>query len=154
MRKVVISDASCFILLQKIDALEILGQTYGTVTTTPDVRSEVKFQLPEWVEVRSPVSSELVVKLVRSIDLGEATAIALASEIVGSIVILDDLKARKVAKELGLEVTGTVGVILKAKNCGIIDKVKPLLAAIHQTNFRLSAETERHVLFLAGELEP
>lgn len=70
------------------------------------------------------------------IDKGESSAIALALETPDSTVILDDYKARKIAQQLGINFTGTIGVIIKAKLKGIIPSIKPYLEKIKQTNFR------------------
>lgn len=85
------------------------------------------------------------------IDKGEASAIALAKETPDSTIILDDYKARKVAEKLGLHITGTIGVIIKAKLNGIISSIKPYLAKLNQTDFRVSAELEQQALQQAGE---
>lgn len=85
-------------------------------------------------------------------DKGEASAIALAIEIPESILILDDLRGRNVAKHLKLKITGTIGVIIKAKLNGIIPSIKPLLSKICQTDFRISKEIERIALEEANEL--
>ena len=85
------------------------------------------------------------------IDRGESSAIALALETPNSTVILDDYKARKIAERLGITLTGTIGVIIKAKLNGTIPSVKPLLEKIKQTNFRLSAEIEAQALKEANE---
>ena len=68
-----------------------------------------------------------------------------------SVVILDDYKARKIVERLGITLTGTIGVIIKAKLSGIISSTKPLLEKIKQTDFRLSAEIETQALKEAGE---
>ena len=86
------------------------------------------------------------------IDKGESSAIALALETPDSIIILDDYKARKIAQQLGIIHTGTIGVIIKAKLKGIIPSIKPLLEKIKKTNFRLSAEIELLALKEAKEL--
>ena len=80
------------------------------------------------------------------IDKGESSAIALALETPDSTIILDDYKARKIANQLGLIFTGTIGVIIKAKLNGIIHSIKPLLEKIKQTDFRISAEIELQAL--------
>ena len=80
------------------------------------------------------------------IDKGESSAIALALETPDSTIILDDYKARKIANQLGLIFTGTIGVIIKAKLNGIIPSIKPLLEKIKQTDFRISAEIELQAL--------
>jgi len=85
------------------------------------------------------------------IDKGEASAIALALETSDNIIVLDDWKARKLAERLGLSVTGTLGVIIKAKNIGIIPTIKPYLDKIRGTNFRISEELEQIALKEANE---
>ncbi len=69
------------------------------------------------------------------IDKGESSAIALALETPGCTVILDDNKARKIATQLGLTFTGTIGLIVKAKLKGIIPSIRPILEKIKQTDF-------------------
>jgi predicted nucleic acid-binding protein len=85
------------------------------------------------------------------IDKGESSAIALALETPDSTIILDDYKARKIAKQLGLIFTGTIGVIVKAKLKGIIPSIKPILEKIKQSDFRLSPEIELQALKEAKE---
>ena len=68
-----------------------------------------------------------------------------------ALLFLDDYKARKVAEKLGLEITGTIGVIIKAKIRGIIPSIKSYLDKINQTNFRISLEVEEQALKQAGE---
>ena len=85
------------------------------------------------------------------IDKGESSAIALALETPDSTIILDDYKARKIADQLGLIFTGTIGVIIKAKLTGVIPSIKPLIEKIKQTDFRLSAEIELLALKEANE---
>ena len=75
----------------------------------------------------------------------------MALETPNSTIILDDYKARKIADQLGLVFTGTIGVIIKAKLNGIILSIKPLLEKIKQTDFRLSAEIELQALKEAKE---
>lgn len=149
MHSAVISDASCLIVLFETHALKLLQRTYGIVTTTPEVASEVRFKLPDWIIVRSPTKA--VIDLPTSIDRGEASAIALAIEIPDSILILDDRAARKYAKGLGMNVTGTLGVIVKAKLDGIIPSIRPFVEAIRTTDFRFSATIEAEDYAMAGE---
>lgn len=72
-------------------------------------------------------------------------------EVSDSTVILDDYKARKIASQLGINFTGTLGIIIKAKLKGVIPSIKPFLEKIKQTNFRLSVELELQALREAGE---
>lgn len=95
--------------------------------------------MPEWIEI-APVKDKYKQRLLEmQIDKGESSAIALAIETPNSTLILDDFKARKIAEQLGLPYTGTIGIIIKAKLQGIIQTIKPILSKIKQTDFRLSA---------------
>lgn len=93
----------------------------------------------------------MVARFKELVDLGEASAIALAIEMERSVLILDDLAARKLASRLELPFTGTLGVLLKAKSIGVLDEVAPILSKLKQAGFRLSKEMEERVLQLADE---
>jgi predicted nucleic acid-binding protein len=151
MPKVIISDTSCLIILTKIGEIDLLRQLYKTVTITQDISLEYGENLPDWFEVQQVKDHYRQQLLEMQIDKGEASAIALALETSDNIVILDDWKARKVAERLGLSVTGTLGVIIKAKNTGIIPSIKPYLDKIRETNFRISEELEQIALKEANE---
>jgi predicted nucleic acid-binding protein len=64
---------------------------------------------------------------------------------------VDDYKARKVAENLGIEITGTIGVIVNAKINGVISSVKPLLQKMKETDFRISDDIIRFAIHEAGE---
>lgn len=151
MPKTIISDTSCFIILSNIGELDLLQKIYEKVTTTIEVAAEYGQQLPDWVEIKSAADKYKQQILEMQIDKGEASAIALAIEITNSTIILDDIKARKIAEHLGLKITGTIGVIVKAKLNNIIPSIKPYLIKIRQTNFRLSTEIEKQALKEAEE---
>lgn len=151
MPRTIISDTSCLIILTNIGELDLLRKVYGNVITTQEVSAEYGEYLPEWIEVRTVSDTNLQRVLEIQIDKGEASAIALAMETPGSTVIVDDHKARKVAERLGLNIAGTIGVIIKAKLSGIIPSIKPFLSKIKSTDFRLSEEIEILALKLAGE---
>lgn len=151
MPKIIISDTSCFIILTNINELELLHKLYGKVITTIEIATEYGQTLPDWVEIKSATDKYRQQILELQVDIGEASAIALALEIPNSTIILDDYKARKTAEQLGLKITGTVGIIIKAKINGIIPSIKPYLAKIRNTNFRFSDEIEQIALREAGE---
>jgi predicted nucleic acid-binding protein len=147
---VVITDTSCFILLEKINSLDILHRVFATVLTTPEIAEEYGNLLPEWVIIQS-ANQSLKEKYSRYIDEGEASAIALACEIPCDYVILDDIAARKLAERLHLPIKGTVGILLSAKQKGIIPLFRPYLDLIQQTNFRLSSQLVEQFIKDAGE---
>ncbi len=151
MPRTIISDTSCFIILTNIGELELLRKVYGQIVTTPEIAAEFGEPLPEWVEIAEVKDKYRQRILELQIDKGESSAIALALETPDSVVILDDYKARKIAERLGVTLTGTIGVIIKAKLNGTISSIKPILEKIKQTDFRLSAEIETQALKEADE---
>ena len=83
--------------------------------------------------------------------LSEREALALALEISDSIVLLDDAPARRYARMLGVKFTGTLGVLLKAKQSGHLTTVLPILDQLDSLGFRLDSVTRASVLKLACE---
>jgi len=151
MHKTIISDTSCFIILSKIGELELLRKLFGHIVTTSEIAEEFGESLPNWVLIENVVEKYRQRVLELQIDKGESSAIALAMETENCTLILDDYKARKLASNLGLSFTGTVGVIIKAKLNGYIPSIKPSLEKIRTTNFRISSELELQALKEAGE---
>jgi len=151
MPKVIIADTSCLIVLAKIGELDLLHKVYKRVTITHDVFQEYGAELPFWIEVRQVIDPYRQQLIEMQLAKGEASAIALALETDDAIVILDDWKARKIAERLRVQVTGTIGVLIKAKHSGIIPSIKPVLLKIRETNFRISDELEQIALKEANE---
>ncbi len=85
------------------------------------------------------------------VDKGEASAIALALETPGSTIILDDYKARKIAAQLGISFTGTIGVIIIAKLTGFIPSIKTVLEKLRETDFLFYEDIELTALKEAKE---
>lgn len=152
MHKTVIADPSCFILLDNINLLFILENLYKTVITTPEVVSEFGKSLPAWVEIQTPINTSLVKELSIELDAGESSAIVLATELLNCILIIDESKARKFAKELNIPFTGTLGVLIRAKLEGIIPSLIPVIESIKNTNFRMSDSLIDEALKATGEL--
>jgi predicted nucleic acid-binding protein len=151
MPKTIISDASCIILLDKIGELDLLNKLFGKIIITSEVASEFGHPLPLWFKIQEPIDKNFQALIEKSVDKGEASAIALAVELNNCLLIIDDLKGRKFANKLGLTITGTMGVIVDSKFASIISSVKPILLKIKETNFRISKKVELMVLKQAGE---
>lgn len=135
---IVIADASCLIALDNIHEIEVLPKLYKQIMVTPEVAQEVGNSLPQWVEQRSSLNQALIVQLTDSLEIGEATSIALALEIEDCLLIIDEKKGRRTAKELGIEITGTFGVVMKALESGMITDPATLVERLEQAGFRLS----------------
>lgn len=90
MRKTIISDTSCFIILSNIGELELLHLAYGQIITTEDIAEEFGDKLPDWVKIVAVKDTFRQQLLEMQIDKGESSAIALALETAGSTLIIDD----------------------------------------------------------------
>lgn len=138
MQKIIVSDTSCLILFHKIGYLQILEQLYGKITITSNVANEFGMPLPDFIEIEDPKDKQYQKILRTHLDSGEASAMALAIEKTASLLIIDELKARKQAKALKISVTGTIGILIAAKEKGIINTVTEVLDEIEKTDFRIS----------------
>ena len=133
-------------MLYKINQLPLLQKFYGTILTTHVVANEFGKPLPDWIQLEDPANSTYERLLKMALDEGEAGAIALALERDDCLLIIDDIKGRKLALRLGLTITGTLGVLIQAKQNGYIEMLSPLLNEIKQTDFRLSEELMKEAL--------
>jgi predicted nucleic acid-binding protein len=114
---------------------------------------EVNLPNPEildWIRIRDP-SSLLDFPSVCALDAGEAIVLALAMETRDSVAILDDRLARRVALQLGIKLTGTLGILVDAKRMGLIPHLEPLVLELEARNFRVSVRTRNLILRAAGE---
>lgn len=151
MQATIISDTSCLILLDKIGELHLLQKLFGEVVTTQIVADEFGGYLPSWVRIQNPEEKSSQLILEATLDPGEASAIALALEMENCLLIIDESKGRKLARHLGLTITGTLGVLVQAKRNGYLSALKPLLDKVKQTDFRLSERLIEETLKEAGE---
>ncbi|MDR3147931.1 MAG: hypothetical protein LBU00_06110 [Treponema sp.] len=83
-------------------------------SVTQEIANEYMEPLPDWVVVERVKDTAKVRAYNEFIDLGESSAIALALEADDALLIIDDLEARRFAETLGLKITGTVGILLRA----------------------------------------
>lgn len=163
---VVVSDTSPLIYLSWVGQLDLLRRLYGVVLVPGAVwaemnrggnattgASEVRAAIEgDWIRVAAVEPSLRVLELAADrIDPGELEAIALAASH-HAILIIDDLDGRRVARLLGVEMTGTLGVLARAKREHQLAAIRPLLLRLMQeTNFRLSRHLVDAVLADAGE---
>jgi predicted nucleic acid-binding protein len=149
--EIIISDTSCLILLNKINELELLKSIASKVYITPTIQKEFGRDLPSWITVKYPNDNHYQKILEMDLDEGEASAIALSFEVDNSILLIDDLKGRKIAERLNLRYSGTLGLILKAKQIGKIKSVREILEKVKNTNFRFSEKLLNTIIEEAGE---
>jgi len=87
------------------------------------------------------------------LDLGESEAIALSVELQSDVLIIDEVAGRDVARKLGRNIIGMVGVLLEAKKQGHIQSVKLYLDKLRNTGFRMSAELYQMALNASQEAQ-
>ncbi len=140
MPETVIVDASSLIALERINLLHILCKIYSEIIIPEAVINEFGDLSLSCISIKN-VESDLLNLLRRDLNLGkgEAEAIALANQ-TGLKVIIDDLKARRVAENLGLKVTGTIGVLLKAEKLGLIESAHIKAKELRDKGFYVSDE--------------
>ena len=129
--------------------LDLLPALLYPIFAPPAVNREFGSQ-PAWMKVERPSDVGMVAALRLLVDPGESEAIVLAYER-GFRIILDDRKAREVAQRLRVPVTGTVGLLVKAKQEGVIPLVRPLLDALDAHQFRIGDALRAEALRLAEE---
>ncbi len=150
MSQVIISDTCCLILLEKIGRIEILKAIFEQVVVTDEVAEEFGL-LPTWIEVKHLKDKQLYNELRLELGSGEASSIAFATEVEGILLIIDERKGRKKAEELGLSIIGSLGVLLKAKQKGVIPSLLEVIQEIDKTDFRVSEAIKLKLLGEAGE---
>lgn len=119
-----VCDSTCLIALEGIGQLSILPKVFQRLYAPPEVISELGASF-DWLIGKEVANIPLMQALRTQLDVGESAAIALAKELGDVLVILDDKKARRVGRQMGLRVVGTVGVLLRAKHSGAIPAVAP-----------------------------
>lgn len=157
----VITNTSPLQYLHQVGQLPLLPALYGQVRVPEAVVQELArgqaegVEVPDvrglpWVRVQAV---RVPVGLFRGTDLGdgEQAVLALALVTPDAVVVLDDAAARRQARQLGLAITGTLGVLLKAKEMGHLVRVAPIIAQLEACRFFLDAQTRTAVLRLADE---
>jgi len=149
VKEAVVSDSTCLIGLERIGELNILSALFDPIMIPPEVEREFGNAI-SWLQTESLTSGVLVAALRMIVDAGEAEAIALASE-KSCLLISDDKQARSAAKRLGVTVIGTVGVLVRAKQNGVVSVIKPILDDLELNNFFISRALREEALKLVGE---
>ena len=147
---IVVSDNSALSCLSEIGELDLLRRLYGNVTITEIIRREslhpsapkalrlLFLKMPDWISVVPDEASYL--EETGALDAGEASAITLAWQFRdSSLLILDEKRGRKVASALGLQITGTAGLLTDAAAAGLVD-FEDVFLRLSQTAFRLSSQ--------------
>ena len=145
----IIGNATPLIAFARIGQLQLMRKVIRQLVIPSAVAEEVtnyrgstagKISLKEesWIHVEELQSEEQMRLLLPTLDRGEAEVIALALERRAKLVLIDELTGRKVAESLQLKVTGSVGLLIQAKQLGELSAIKPLLEAMHEAGIYFS----------------
>lgn len=158
-----ISNTSPLLYLYRIGAIEWLPKLFDEIWTPDAVKSELLagrgkgYDVPNpvdfnWLQITNPKSTPSE-WLTLDLGAGELAAMALALENPKHVILLDDMLARRTAQAAGLQVWGTLKVLLEAKSQGLVDKIKPHVTELNNAGMWVSSETKHRILVLAGESE-
>ena len=147
--------------LYPMGLIHILNALFEEVYVPLEVKEEIErgkaqgVELPhldeiDFIKVVGTETSSLI-GIVRDLGKGKAAVILLGTGNPGSLVILDDRLAREVARALKVKVTGTAGLLIMAKERGLIKAVKPCLDKLIDTGFYLAPEHKALILKEANE---
>ena len=161
MRRVIVNSTP-LLVLGNIGQLDILCKMYGEiiipeavyreVTEKDDAASQAVCAADNWIKVEAVQNLNEYALYSARLHAGEVETMILAQQSPkADLIVLDDNAARKTAEFLGLTVTGTIGILLKAKQNGIVAQIKPLLNEIMQNGFFISDRLLQMILQAAGE---
>ncbi|MCA9942596.1 MAG: DUF3368 domain-containing protein [Anaerolineales bacterium] len=158
----IVTNTGPLVILAKIDQLGLLQQMFRSIAIPPAVHRELLAKsgpevsrldaaLKQFIEIVGEPEFPPAVKIViEHLDAGEQQAIALAY-VRNTMLVIDERLGRQAARQLGLAVTGSTGVLIEAKKRGYIPAVRPLLEAARQQGYWLSDELINIAAKMAGE---
>lgn len=161
MRKVVVN-SSPLIALSGIHKLNILRELYGEIYIPTAVYNEISAKPDsickrcvdeelDWIKIRE-IGNKLAKHLFQAkLHAGEVEAIILTQELDANLLIIDDALAKKHADYLGICVTGTLGVLMRAKQANIIETLKPFIKKLRQNHIYISDALAAICLKMVGE---
>ena len=154
----IVSDTSPVISLVSIDRLDILEKLFKKIIIPRAVWNEfTAFENEVETDKLKRFFSERVADISQTnnllpiMDLGESEAIILYNEIKADFLIIDDLKARQIAEELGVNCVGTLGILFKAKEKGLIKELRTLFIKLIENNRYYSKIILNKLLDLSAE---
>lgn len=160
---IVVSDTSPLVNLAAIGKLDLLHQLYGKILVPDAVYREIvhvgagepgayEVAVFEWIERQVVTNRAVVTALELELDSGEAEAIALALEVGADLVLIDERKGRFVAGRMGVQFVGLLGILIEAKQRGLLPAVRPVLDDLKQNaGFWIRDQLYQHILQLTGE---
>jgi predicted nucleic acid-binding protein len=159
---IIVSDSSPLVVLSLVDCLWLLDDLFNEVLIPRKVYEEATIEgkqgaesIARWAtgKIAEASSSNLVSDGTITLDAGESEAITLYKDKSADYLLIDERKGRKVAADMGIKITGSLGILVAAKKKGLIQTIKPFIQKLRQTNQRFSEQLLNDILTLAGENE-
>lgn len=157
----IVSNTTPIISLLKLGKLDLLESLYKEIIIPNAVYQEIEagknkayyqdLSKISWIKVIE-IQDKNALKYFLDLDLGEAEAIVLANEIGADLIILDEKLGRFHARHSDLKLTGTIGILLKAKSTGLIKSIKPLLYELIEKEVWISERLIKEILLKANEI--
>ncbi len=160
---IVVSDTTPLIGLASIGRLELLHELFDDVyipqavfdetVTSGREESKAKQEVSNvnWIHAVNVKDRLAVNVLLDEMDLGEVETIVLASELNADRVLMDEIKGRRKLAQLNIPKIGTLGILLKAKQIGLIPTIKLEIENLQKTGFSISPFVIEEVLKMTGE---
>ncbi|MEM7512010.1 MAG: DUF3368 domain-containing protein [Bacteroidota bacterium] len=159
---IVVSDTSPLSALFKVNLLNLLPTLFGTIIIPPAVRDELLYLNKQgfnvtplleanWLEIQEATDTRLMNRLSLELDVGEVASICLASELQPKFLLIDEKKGRMVASKLGIPIIGLLGILLIAKEEGLIKELRPVLLNLKKINFFIAPKLANLLLHKEGE---
>ena len=155
---ILIADSSAIIALAIINKLEVLEQLFGEVYVPQAVYDEISKQDKAESEKLTKFCKDKTLNIITNINLnitlgqGESEAIILYKERNADYFLCDDKKAKKFAKKFGVNVIGSLGILLKAKEKNLIKELKPLLNKLKNSEVFIDDKIFLEILKIANEI--
>jgi predicted nucleic acid-binding protein len=156
----VIADTSPLQYLFQVGLIDLLPRLFETVDVPEAVRDELAAGRERGIDVPNPddfpwmsVTPVALDPAVQRFGLGngESAALALALATRDSLVLLDDAAARTAASQLGVPITGTLGLVLLGKESHLVEAVAPVIVSLERRGFRITEAVRLRILQLASE---
>lgn len=157
----IVVNASPTIFLAKLGCIDILSQLYSKIVVPQGVAAEINDGYDDdpakrWLleQVQCQVRPSPIPDIINqwNLGVGESEVIAYACRHTGFSVSIDDRQARRCAETFGLHITGTIGLLIKAKQQGLLDSLEDKLEELTQHGFRISDGVLEKALILSNEI--
>jgi predicted nucleic acid-binding protein len=159
---IIVSDTTPIISFLKINGLDILQKMYGTIVIPSAVYNEIisNKAFPAETEIikncqfiiLKNIQNDIEVEaLSNSLDKGESEAIILFEDLKADLLLVDERKARSIAKDRGITIVGTLGILIEAKRIGYVKELRPLLETLISNNIRINKALFDEIIKFDGQ---